>query len=340
MVLVSPAMLAAGGAGLGAMVGGVEGSKASKEQLKEARRQQAWGRERIGSRGEHMHEAIQRQRGAFQQYGDQALGSLGTGYEQAQGYLLPGFSYAQGGYQAGMGALHAGQAAGLADLYGGLGAAHGTLGQAGQQFAALQGGIDVTQDPGYQFRLQQGEEAIQRAASASGGRMGGATLQALQEHAQGLASQEYGAAFERQMGLAGAQAGLASQQAAMQYGAGGQALGARLGVAGQEAGLSQALAEQQLGLLGQKAGYAAQYGQQQAAMQMGIGGAVAGTYGAEADMQMGLLQSELGLTGLTVPYAGGAHAAWANVGQQAMSGTLALTGQGIQAGAQAYGGGA
>jgi hypothetical protein len=52
-------------------------------------------------------------------------------------------------------------------------------------------------DPGYQFRLQQGENAIMRSAAARGGRMGGDTLKALMEHGQGLASQEYQNAFQR-----------------------------------------------------------------------------------------------------------------------------------------------
>jgi hypothetical protein len=47
-------------------------------------------------------------------------------------------------------------------------------------------------DPGYQFRLQQGERALERGASARGNAMGSATMQALNDFNSGLASQEFG----------------------------------------------------------------------------------------------------------------------------------------------------
>lgn len=53
--------------------------------------------------------------------------------------------------------------------------------------------------PGYQFRLAEGERAIRRSASAGSGVHSGATLKALQEHGQGVASEEYGAARRRQV---------------------------------------------------------------------------------------------------------------------------------------------
>lgn len=56
---------------------------------------------------------------------------------------------------------------------------------------------DYQADPGYQFRLQQGEQGIQRAAAAKGGAYSGATLKALANFNSGLASQEYGAAYSR-----------------------------------------------------------------------------------------------------------------------------------------------
>lgn len=57
-------------------------------------------------------------------------------------------------------------------------------------------------DPGYQFRQQQGEQAINRAASAHGGRLSGRTLGALADFNSGLASQEYGNYAGREMGHA------------------------------------------------------------------------------------------------------------------------------------------
>lgn len=56
---------------------------------------------------------------------------------------------------------------------------------------------DYQEDPGMQFRLQQGEQGINRAATASGSRYSGATLKALARFNSGLASQEYGNAYNR-----------------------------------------------------------------------------------------------------------------------------------------------
>ena len=52
-------------------------------------------------------------------------------------------------------------------------------------------------DPGYAFRLQQGQMANQRAANVGGGALSGNTLAGLQAYTQGQASQEYGNAFNR-----------------------------------------------------------------------------------------------------------------------------------------------
>lgn len=52
-------------------------------------------------------------------------------------------------------------------------------------------------DPSYQFRLQQGQQALERSAAARGSGMGGGTLKALTRYAQGAASTEYAAAFDR-----------------------------------------------------------------------------------------------------------------------------------------------
>lgn len=56
---------------------------------------------------------------------------------------------------------------------------------------------DLTQDPGYQFRLQQGQEALNRQLAASGLSQSGAALKAAQEYGQGLADQTYNDAYQR-----------------------------------------------------------------------------------------------------------------------------------------------
>jgi hypothetical protein len=58
-------------------------------------------------------------------------------------------------------------------------------------------GQDIYNDPSYQFRLQQGQDAIQSSAAAKGGLLSGATLKALQDFGQQSASQEYGNAYNR-----------------------------------------------------------------------------------------------------------------------------------------------
>lgn len=50
---------------------------------------------------------------------------------------------------------------------------------------------EVQQTPGYEFTLQQGEQAINNSAAAKGGLLSGATLKDLLSYGQGLASTTY-----------------------------------------------------------------------------------------------------------------------------------------------------
>lgn len=54
-------------------------------------------------------------------------------------------------------------------------------------------------DPGYQFRLAQGQKAFENQANRGGGLIGGNVLQGMQDYTQGQASQEYGNAFSRNL---------------------------------------------------------------------------------------------------------------------------------------------
>jgi hypothetical protein len=56
---------------------------------------------------------------------------------------------------------------------------------------------DLTMDPSYQWRLQQGEKALQASAAAKGSLMTGQGLADINNYAQNSASQEYGNAFNR-----------------------------------------------------------------------------------------------------------------------------------------------
>lgn len=50
---------------------------------------------------------------------------------------------------------------------------------------------DFQQDPAYQFNQQQGEQAIQRSAAASGGLVSGGALKDIANYSQGLAGNQY-----------------------------------------------------------------------------------------------------------------------------------------------------
>lgn len=56
---------------------------------------------------------------------------------------------------------------------------------------------DFEADPGYQFRMDEGNKAINNSAAAQGGLLSGATLKAIQKYSQNLGSQEYQNAFNR-----------------------------------------------------------------------------------------------------------------------------------------------
>lgn len=74
-----------------------------------------------------------------------------------------------------------------------LGSLTGPGGQFEQPFTQA----DFQSDPGYKFRLDQAEQAIQRSAAARGGLVSGGTLRSLDQYTQGLASQDYQGAFDR-----------------------------------------------------------------------------------------------------------------------------------------------
>ena len=59
---------------------------------------------------------------------------------------------------------------------------------------------DLLEDPGYQFRMAEGNKAIQRSAAARGLLQSGRTLKDLGRWSQGLAAQEYGNAYGRALG--------------------------------------------------------------------------------------------------------------------------------------------
>ena len=61
-------------------------------------------------------------------------------------------------------------------------------------------GVNMSEDPGVQYRMQESNKALDESAAAKGGLFSGWQQKALQENAQNLASQEYNNAYNRQYG--------------------------------------------------------------------------------------------------------------------------------------------
>jgi len=101
-------------------------------------------------------------------------------------------------------------------------------------------------DPGYGFRLAEGQKALDRQAAARGGLISGGALKAAQRYGQEMGSQEYTNAFnryqtERQARLGPLQslAGV-GQSAVGQLGQAGQAMATGVGEAGAQAAQARA----------------------------------------------------------------------------------------------------
>lgn len=122
----------------------------------------------------------------------------------------------------------------------------------------------LVEDPGYKFRVAEGQKALERSGSAKGLTLSGGQLKALTRFGQDMGSQEYGAAYDRALGQNELSYGRAYQGNQERYGRGRDAytLGYNtlLGLRGTEwnenanlAGLGQT-AVVQLGQLGDRTG--------------------------------------------------------------------------------------
>tara|TARA_R110000868_G_scaffold120523_2_gene320078 strand:- start:242 stop:1033 length:792 start_codon:yes stop_codon:yes gene_type:complete len=87
------------------------------------------------------------------------------------------------------------------------------------------------QDPGYAFRLSEGQKALDRQAAARGGLISGGALKAAQAYGQNMGSQEYTNAFNRYQAERQAQLGPLQSLAGI-----GQNAANNLGNAGQQYG--------------------------------------------------------------------------------------------------------
>lgn len=173
--------------------------------------------------------------------------------------------------------------------------------------------FDPASDPGYQFRLQQGTDALERSAAARGGLFSGQTGRDLTDYAQGLASQEYQNAYARDLAQ--------KQQLGQAY---GQSFGQNL--AQQQAMFGQDLAGRQFGSGEFYRALSSDAAQKQDAYNrlLGVAGlgqsaaAQTGQFGQQATNQMG----QLGMQGAQAYGAGqlGQAGAWSgglqNLGNQ------------------------
>jgi hypothetical protein len=126
----------------------------------------------------------------------------------------------------------------------------------GQEFAAPTR-EQMEAEPGFQFRLQQGIDALQNSAAARGGLLTGATAEALSRYGQDYASGEYQNVYNRALGEYQQAYNMYQQNQANQYGRlmGASGVGQQatrdvgniltgtargVGTAGQQAGLARA----------------------------------------------------------------------------------------------------
>jgi len=106
--------------------------------------------------------------------------------------------------------------------------------------------FDMQMDPGYQFRRDQGMDAVQGSVAARQGLLSGAALKGMERFGQNFASNEFSNAFNRQYGMHNDRlnrlAGLASsgQNAAGMQGAASQNFGTQIGQNTMRGGEAQA----------------------------------------------------------------------------------------------------
>jgi hypothetical protein len=158
-------------------------------------------------------------------------------------------------------------------------AASAGYGSLGRPFSAA----DMQTDPGYAFRLAEGEKALERMQAARGQYLGGGAIRAGARYGQEMGSQEYMNAFNRAQAL----------------------LGNRLGVLGSLYGAGQAATQQvgqQAGQMGTNVGnLLMQGGQARASGYLGQANALSNALG-QAAMGYGLSRGGyFGPTGVSSP---------------------------------------
>lgn len=203
---------------------------------------------------------------------------LGQGRDATLGAVDQGYNLATGNYDQALKAL----ADAYATARGDVGTARsGALSyyqpyiQAGQpalsRIVALTtpGDTSFQADPGYAWRVAQGEQAIQNSAAGRGGVLGGNTLKALEAYRQGQASNEYNNVYNRNLGLA-----------TLGYGASQGAADTERWAGNLNTALASRYGADTSGVYGQLADLASRYGNNRA-------GILSGYYGTLGDLTSG-----------------------------------------------------
>lgn len=139
----------------------------------------------IGS-GSELKEGNADARRAVEGARNNALASIDTAYTDQQNYLNPYLK------QGGAAYARMGDLLGLSGNTGAEG--YGSYGP-GSQYTMT----EMEQDPGYKFRLAQGQRALDSSVAARGMNLSGAQLKGAADYNSGMASQEYGNAYSRYM---------------------------------------------------------------------------------------------------------------------------------------------
>lgn len=189
-----PFLIAAGVQGVGSILGGIFGSNAASKAGNNFNR--------VGqAAGNAMYNNTATAVGDVQGAAAQGQAGIGNAVTGAQNYM----SGALGTANQGLSQVFQGQTANLAP-YLNLGATAANSfasamapGGALQQTFNPQSVQSAINTPGLQFQMNQGNQAIQNSAAARGLSQSGATMKAMDDYSQGLASTYYQQAFNNQL---------------------------------------------------------------------------------------------------------------------------------------------
>lgn len=132
-------------------------------------------------------------------------------------------------------------------------------------------------DPGYQFRLQQGTQALDRSAASRGEALGGGQIKAAQQYGQDFGSNEYGNVYNRALGTYQTNFGNLQQLAGLGLNATNTGVNAgNINASGQSSNLLQSLGIQADALTGGANARASGYVGGTNALTSGLSGAAGG----------------------------------------------------------------